>query len=141
MPQLVLRQFSLHPSVYNVRTGEYHKARGTDCIFSQHELYSTEIEQRLGREIESPFANILHQKILKADADSEVVLTRKEVDTIKKFLLIEQLRVASSQEVLEIGQKLQTEVPELTNAFCPFLDENLSETDVRTAWLNDLENI
>ena len=93
VPQLVLRRFGQKLCTYNVKTGDIKEDQDIANIFAEKDFYPVEIEKDFNSSAETPFANILNQKILKAPCGDEITLTRKEVTTIRKFLLLEQMRV------------------------------------------------
>ena len=57
-------------------------------------------------QLEGRFANILNQKILKTENHGEVELTRKELNIVKKFLLLEQMRVFVEEETCSNMSKI-----------------------------------
>ncbi|MDE7439741.1 MAG: DUF4238 domain-containing protein, partial [Clostridia bacterium] len=80
VPRFVLRRYKERLSVFNIKTGELKENNKLENIFSEQKLYDEDIEIKLGQNVESPFANILTQKILKAAVGEEIELTRKELN-------------------------------------------------------------
>ena len=97
VPRLVLRKFDKKINLYNIKTNEYLPNNELRDSFSKDKLYSPELEEKkLGWELESLFGDLLANKIL--NTKGQVVLNKKEITLIKKFLLIAQERVPSSPD-------------------------------------------
>ena len=140
VPQLILRRFGEKISTYNVRTGEYRYGRHTADVFSKHEFYPLELELEFGQ-VEGRFANILNQKILKAECRGKVELTRKELNIIKKFLLLEQMRVFVEETSCAIFEKLLTELHNCTGFKYPFTEKVIENETVHDRWLRNIKAI
>jgi len=134
VPQLILRRYSDHLCTYNVKTKDYQIDQSTSTIFSNLEFYPVEIEKDFNRLIESPFAAILNGKILKSKVKSEIELTRKEVNTIKKFLLLEQFRVFTINTVLSQNSKI-------ASLICPFKEKVIEGETTKDRWLRNIRVI
>lgn len=89
VPQLILRRYNEKINVYNSKEKMLYEKKNIEKAFSGKNIYPREIELML-QKVEGPFGNFLNNKLLKAE--SEITLTRKEIDLIKKFLMILQLR-------------------------------------------------
>ena len=116
VPQLILRRFGEEISTYNIRTGEYRQGQQTAEVFSKYEFYPLELEMEFGQ-LEGRFANILNQKILKTENHGEVELTRKELNIVKKFLLLEQMRVFVEEETCSNMSKIISDMHKKTGIF------------------------
>ncbi len=139
VPQLVLRRFSERPCVYNIQTGKYKKAGKTQHIFADKNIYTTEIEKRLGQEIETPFADILTKKILKVPVGGELTLTRKELKIIRKFLLAEQMRIESVPEDIEKIKNLKQNNSQLFKEIYPYPEKTIPGETIEEYWLRCLQ--
>ncbi len=138
VPQLILRRFGTKISTYNIRTGEYRYGQQTADVFSKYEFYPLELELEFGQ-IEGRFANILNQKLLKAESGSEVELTRKELNIVKKFLLLEQKRVFAEEEASAAIAKIVSELQLKTGSFkYPFTEKVIKNESVRDRWLRNM---
>ena len=108
VPRLILRKFDIRKfdkrkfdkekiNLYNIKTKEYLHDNILKESFSENNLYSRELEEiKLGKGLESSFGDLLANKIL--NTKGQVVLNKKEITLIKKFLLIAQERVPSSPD-------------------------------------------
>ena len=100
VPMLTLRRFANKLCVFNVQTGEYKENIKIDKAFSEQGFYSDEVEKKLNERIESQFSNLLLNRIL--NAENKIELKRKELQLIKKFLLISVIRSIGSEEFMQI---------------------------------------
>lgn len=93
IPQFILRRFGNKINRYNLDTGEVKIKGSTMNAFSKNKIYPEWLEKKLG-ELESKIANLIDNKILKADG--EIILTREENILIKKFFTVATLRIPDS---------------------------------------------
>ena len=141
VPQLILRRFGEEISTYNIKTGEYRHGQQTSEVFSKYEFYPIELELEFGQ-VESRFANILNQKLLKAESRGEVELTRKELNIIKKFLLLEQMRVFVEEEACSNIAKMTSDLQLKTGSFkYPFTEKIIENESVHDRWLRNIKVI
>ena len=140
VPQLILRRFGEEISTYNVKTGEYHHGKKTAEVFSKYEFYPEEVELEFGK-VEGSFANILNHKLLKAECKREVELNRKELNIIKKFLLLEQMRVFVEEASCANFEKLLTELHNCTGFKYPFTEKVIENETVHDRWLRNIKAI
>ena len=139
VPKLILRRFSEKLCTYNIRTGEIDRDRDIASIFSEHEFYPVEVEKEFNQFSEAPFALILNRKILKTDCREEVELSRKEVNIIKKFLLLEHMRVFVPDSVLANTYFAQN--PELNGFTYPFTEKNVNGETLYDRWIRNIRVI
>lgn len=140
VPQLILRRFGEKISTFNLKTHEYISNQKTADVFFENEFYPREIELQFG-EIEGRFANILNQKLLKADCAGEVELTRKELNIIKKFLLLEQMRVWVEEEQVLNDEKTLSELHFSIGKKYPFTEKIIVNETLRDRWLRNIKVI
>jgi hypothetical protein len=95
VPRLILRKFDERVSVYNLKSNELKLNQKLERIFASKKLYTEEIENMFNDKVENEFARVLNNKILISENDC--VLTRKEVNLIKKFLVLAMLRTMESE--------------------------------------------
>ena len=138
VPQLILRRFSNKISTYNIKTSEYHPEQKTEDVFSEYKFYPEEIEKEFIH-IESRFANILNQKLLKAECRGEVEINRKELDIIKRFLLLEQMRVSVSESKYIQGEKMLSSI--LNHSERPFPEKVIEDETTHDRWLRNIKVI
>lgn len=141
VPRLILRRYKERLSVYNIRTGELKENNKLEDIFSEQKLYDEDIEIKLGQNVESPFANILTQKILKVEVGEEIELTRKELNIIKKFLLTEQMRVFINEGKYSALEKYLTAIQAASGRKYPFEEKVVENETVETRWQRNLRVI
>ena len=99
VPMQTLRRFGNKLCVFNVHTGEYLENINIDKLFSKKGFYTSEIEDKLNKRIESQFGNLFANKLMKCE---EVVeLSRDELCLIKKFLLISVIRSFGNEEFMQ----------------------------------------
>lgn len=141
VPRLVLRRYKERLSVFNIKTGELKENNKLKNIFSEQKLYDEDIEIKLGQNVESPFANILTQKILKGAVGEEIELTRKELNIIKKFLLTEQMRVFINEGKYSALEMYLTAIQKASGIKYPFEEKIIDCETVETRWQRNLRVI
>ena len=98
VPMQTLRRFGNKLCVFNVRTGEYFEKINIDKLFSEKGFYTSEVEDKLNKRIESQFGNLFANKLMKCEETVE--LSREELHLIKKFLLISVIRSLGNEEFI-----------------------------------------
>ena len=98
VPQLTLRRFGDRICTYNIKSGQYSENVRTEHAFCEKDMYSDDVENNLNRKIESQFGSLFSNKLNKASDTLE--LSRHELLTVKKFLLISVLRSAGSESFI-----------------------------------------
>lgn len=142
VPRLVLRRYNDRLTVYNVTMGELRENNKLENIFSEQNFYDEDIEIKLGQKVESPFANILVKKILKAEVGDEIELSRKEVKIIKKFLLSEQMRVFLNEgKYSTLGKYVATMQKVFGAVQYPFEEKTIEQETIKTRWQRNLRVI
>lgn len=141
VPRLVLRRYKERLSVFNIKTGELKENNKLENIFSEQKLYDEDIEIKLGQNVESPFANILTQKILKTAVGEEIELTRKELNIVKKFLLTEQMRVFINEGKYTALEMYLTAFQKVSGIKYPFAEKEIENETVETRWQRNLRVI
>lgn len=103
VPQLILKKFSNSNNgricVYNIKTGELLENVNCKNHFFEKDIYTDEVEQKFNEKIESTFGDFLSNFVLKQQ--EKVILNRKQLKLIKKFLLLSIFRSKSSIEFLK----------------------------------------
>ncbi len=141
VPRLVLRRYKERLSVFNVKTGKLKENNKLENIFSEQKLYDEDIEIKLGQNVESPFANILTQKILRTAVGEEIELTRKELNIVKKFLLTEQMRVFINEGKYSALEMYLTAIQKVSGIKYPFEEKVIDSETVETRWQRNLRVI
>lgn len=123
--------------VYDLKNGKLLKNKKPDEVFSEISLYTPEIEKELNEKIESSFAFILNNYIIPASCDDEIVLNRKQVNIIRKFLLIEQMRVIGPDR----DRMHDLFYQKLDSQEYPFEEKVVENETVRDRWLRNIKVI
>lgn len=127
VPRLILRRFDERISTYNLSTKEVKISSSFKNTFSSNFLYSQEIEDLFSQTIENEFAQLLDKKI--RFNENEVTLTRLELDTTKKFLLLAMIRTIDSEAFMQYRKEDTAEFIKETLNFEEKNTENLSNFD------------
>ena len=99
VPRMVLRHFGDKISTYNIKEKKLEENRKLEKVYALDHYYPQEIEDLLAQKVESPFGNLLNNKILKKEG--EIVLSRTELMLIKKFLAVSVLRSITEERTIE----------------------------------------
>lgn len=90
VPRLILKRFSEKLCVYNIKTGELKEDVKIEHTYAESDFYDAQTEENFNKKVESQFGNLLANKLLKCK--NTVELSHKELNLIKKFLLLSVLR-------------------------------------------------
>ena len=115
VPMLTLRKFAERLCLFNVRTGEYKENIKLDKSFSEKNLYSDDIEEKLNRRLESQFGNLFSHKLF--NAEGKIELKRDELYLIKKFILVSIIRSSGSEEFLQVEKNYYKNKNEFAKKF------------------------
>lgn len=99
--KLILKRFARDISTFNMEINTLVEKDFIKKIFCNDDIYDEDIEKKLADELESPFATLLDNKILKS---KEICLTREELYLLKKYLLLDSVRTYDAvdfQRVIE----------------------------------------
>ena len=99
VPKFILKNFGEKISLYDISSGKLCENTKLDKAYSKEGFYSDAVEDKLNRKIESQFANIFNNKISKCN--DKIILNRKELRLIKKFLLISVIRSVECEKFLQ----------------------------------------
>lgn len=96
IPQLILRNFCVDNNIqYCDIENRKTQSRTTRSVFSEQGYYPDELERDLCEKIESQFANLLNNKLLKERYN--IVLSAGELLTLKKYLIITIIRYKTDE--------------------------------------------
>lgn len=90
--QLIIRRFSQDANkinLFNVRDKRIFENRRSARVFFKQDIYSEQVEKKLNEKLEDPLAKLIDKKII---GKEEIVLNRKDLFLIKKFMLIDSVR-------------------------------------------------
>lgn len=128
IPRFILRQFGKYLNVYNVKDGSLRIGECTDHVFAERKIYPADLEKDIGYKLESPFAKLFHNKLMSGKSGDKIVLTRKEVLLMKRFYLLETIRVTSMSEIT----KYEMAISGLYSSFFPNFTEKLIPDETNT---------
>lgn len=100
--QLIIRRFSDkidRINIFDVKEKKILENKKSLNIFCKNNIYSDDIEDKLNRLLEDPFAKLIDSKIIGKD---KVVVDRKDLFLIKKFLLLDSIRTLSAEGFAKI---------------------------------------
>lgn len=135
IPQFILRQFDEHLNVYNVKDGSLRTGARTNRVFAEKQIYPADLEKDIGYKLEAPFARLFHNKLMSGKPGEIIVLTRKEVLLMKRFYLLETIRVTSMEE----HTKLEMAISGLFSSFFPdFKEKQIPDENNTARWHRNL---
>jgi len=134
VPKLILRRFDEKINTYNLTTHELKIDKNIKTAFSSKLLYSQEIEDLFNYRIENEFARILDKKIL-VDTD-EIILTREELATTKKFLLLAMFRTVDGELLM---QHMKDRVAETLKTTINFEEQNIDDISNFDYWMQTIK--
>ena len=103
VPKFILKKFSNKLCLYNVKTGEFREKLKPEKAYCEKGFYDDDTEINLNLKLETSFAQLLNNKVLKAK--DKIELNRTELRLIKKFLLISIIRSIGSESVMQKEKK------------------------------------
>ena len=103
VPKFILKKFSNKLCLYNVKTGEFREKLKPEKAYCEKGFYYYDTEINLNLKLETSFAQLLNNKVLKAK--DKIELNRTELRLIKKFLLISIIRSIGSESVMQKEKK------------------------------------
>ena len=151
VPMLTLRKFAERLCLFNVRTGEYKENIKLDKSFSEKNLYSDDIEEKLNRRLESQFGNLFSHKLF--NAEGKIELKRDELYLIKKFILVSIIRSSGSEEFLQVEKNYYNSLNEYAKKYAfengleyekidpPFIEKEIENEASFDYWMRTLNVI
>lgn len=97
--QFIIKRFTNAINIFDVHTGRIDEGKRPHKVFYKDDIYDEEIEKLVNFNIESRVSNILCNKIL---VEGDVVLTRVELETLKRYMLICSVRTQSEDQFCNI---------------------------------------
>ena len=129
VPQFILRQFGDTINIFDVKNGTVKPNQQTYSVFAERKIYPSDLEKEIGYKVESPFAKLFHDKLMAGECGSKITLTRKELQLMKRFFLLETIRVTSMERISELEQKISQLYKDFFTGFSEKLIENETFTD------------
>ena len=87
--QLIIKRFAPSVSTFDMQTNQIVEHRQAAKIFFDRDIYDNDIEEKMAHDLEQPIASLLDKKIIDCDV---IRLTRKELNLLKRFLLLDSVR-------------------------------------------------
>lgn len=97
--QFIIRRFSNAINIFDIHTGRIDENKRPCNVFYKNDIYDEEIEKLFNFNIENKVAKILDDKILN---HKDIVLTRTELNTLKRYMLICSVRTQSKDDFCKI---------------------------------------
>ncbi len=107
VPRFIQKRFGQSLDAFNVKTQEIRHGTPIEGLFSQEDFYPYWLEKKFNERSEQPFSMLL-PKLL--NPSKEIVMNRKELQLLKKFLLLEMLRCPSELMTAYNGRQHSKEV-------------------------------
>ncbi len=132
--KFILKNFGSKVCLYNIKSGILKEDIKLEKAYSQQDFYTNDIEDKLNRKIESQFANLFYNKLTKCE--NQVILKRKELRLVKKFLLISVLRSIESEVFLQKEKRFYDNMKDYWLRFAKAKQMTLEETQKGLAEMN-----
>ena len=132
--KFILKNFGSKVCLYNIKSGILKEDIKLEKAYSQQDFYTNDIEDKLNRKIESQFANLFYNKLTKCG--NRVILKRKELRLVKKFLLISVLRSIESEAFLQKEKRFYDNLKDYWLRFAKAKQMTLEETQQGLADMN-----
>ena len=132
--KFILKNFGSKVCLYNIKSGILKEDIKLEKAYSQQDFYTNDIEDKLNRKIESQFANLFYNKLTKCE--NQVILKRKELRLVKKFLLISVLRSIESEAFLQKEKRFYDNLKDYWLRFAKAKQMTLEETQQGLAEMN-----
>ena len=112
--QFIIRRFSNAINVFDVHTGRIDESKRPHKVFYKDDIYDEEIEKLVNYNIESRVSNILNGKVL---IEGDVILTRTELETLKRYMLICSVRTQSEADFCRILKEFEHNAEQYINLY------------------------
>ena len=138
IPQFILRQFGETINVYDVNAKALKRNQQTFRVFAERKIYPAELEKDIGYKLEAPFAKLFHDKLMSGKSGAKITLTRKELQLMKRFFLLETIRVISMKEIESVEKALA----DLYRAYFPsFSEVQIPDETAEERWHRNIKVI
>ena len=97
--QFIIKRFSKAINIFDIRSGCVQERKKSNKVFFKEDVYDEEIEKLFNFNIESRVSNIIDSKIL---VDGDIVLTREDLEVLKRYMLICSVRTLSVDDFCKI---------------------------------------
>lgn len=131
--QFVIKRFSSAINIFNVNTGKIDESKRPHKVFYKNDIYDEEIEKLVSFNIESRVSNILDRKIL---GKSKIELTRTEIETLKRYMLICSVRTQDESSFCNFLRGFEKNIDSYINIYNEYSklpktkDSNLTDNEL-----------
>lgn len=157
VPRFILKNFGNKISTYKIKNQKLSTNVKPENAFGEEDFYSSDVENKLNRKIESKFANVFNNKI--SNIENRITLTRKELKLVKKFLLVSIIRSLGSEDYMlkeknfynDLSKKLtviyknkgysNVQTKKIIDREIPFVEKQIPNESIHDYWLRTLEVI
>ncbi len=151
VPKFILKKFSDKLCLYNIKTGEFKENVKPDKAYCEKGFYDDDTEDKLNLRLESQFAKLLTEKILKCK--DKIEFSREELLLVKKFLLISIIRSINSEAAMQKEKRFYDELiillkkqgsitsKEDEDKIRPFIEEDIPNETSYEYWLRTINVI
>ena len=106
IPQFILREYGDRINVFNVKEHTLKRDQKTYSVFAEKSIYPPDLEKNIGYMLEAPFAKLFHNKLMKGAPGEKITVTRKELLLMKRFFLLEMMRVEAEKNNIPSGKRI-----------------------------------
>ena len=138
IPQFILREFGDTINVYDIKNKTLKQNQQTYRVFAERQIYPAGLEKDIGYKQESPFAKLFHNKLMTGKSGSTITLTRKELLLMKRFFLLETIRVVSMKGIAE-SEKNASEF--YRSLFPDFTELQIKDETAESRWHRNIKVI
>ena len=138
IPQFILREFGDTINVYDIKNKTLKQNQQTYRVFAERQIYPAGLEKDIGYKLESPFAKLFHNKLMTGKSGSTITLTRKELLLMKRFFLLETIRIVSMKEIFEL-EKTSSEF--YRSLFPNFTELQIKDETAESRWHRNIKVI
>ena len=138
IPQFILREFGDTINVYDTKNKTLKQNQHTFRVFAERQIYPVGLEKDIGYKLESPFAKLFHDKLMTGKTGSTITLTRKELLLMKRFFLLETIRVVSMKEIFELEK---TSSDFYRSLFPNFTELQIKDETAESRWHRNIKVI
>lgn len=104
IPQFILREYGDRINVFNVKDHTLKRDQKTYSVFAEKSIYPPDLEKDIGYKLEAPFAKLFHNKLMQGSHGEKITVTRKELLLMKRFFLLEMMRVEAEKANIPSGK-------------------------------------
>lgn len=136
IPQFILRAYGDRINVFDVKNQILNRNMLPNNVFFNTGIYPPDLEKNIGYLLEAPFAKLFHDKLERGEPGEKITLTRKELVLMKKFFLLEMMRVEAEKDNI---QRMRETFEYLTDD--GFAEKKIPGETTESRWHRNLQTI